>query len=67
MKLSINQRAKEGDKVLFTRSDLSMIGIVKKVKEESVIVEISHPDAERIKADTPLTNISHNNYKIVVM
>jgi uncharacterized protein YkvS len=67
MKLSVIQRAKEGDKVLFSRKDLSLIGIVKKVKEEDVVVELSNLDAERIMAETPLTNVSHEQYRIVVL
>jgi uncharacterized protein YkvS len=67
MKLSVIQRAKEGDKVLFSRKDLSLIGIVKKVKEENVVVELSNPDAERLMAETPLTNVPHEQYKIVVL
>jgi uncharacterized protein YkvS len=67
MNLSIIQRAKEGDKVLFSRNDISLIGIVKKVKEEDVEVEISNPDAARIMAETPLTYVPHEQYKIVVL
>jgi uncharacterized protein YkvS len=67
MKLTVIQRAKEGDKVLFTRKDISMIGTVKKVKEESVLVEISSEDAGRIRAETPFTVVSHQHYQIVVL
>jgi uncharacterized protein YkvS len=67
MKLSVIQRAKEGDKVLFSRKDISLIGIVKKVKEENVEVEISNPDAKRILAETPITSVPHEQYRIVVL
>jgi uncharacterized protein YkvS len=67
MNLSVIQRAKEGDKVLFSRKDISLIGIVKKVKEEDVEVEISNPDAERIMAETPITSVPHEQYRIVIM
>lgn len=67
MKLTVIQRAKEGDRVLFTRKDISIIGTVKKVKEESVLVEISTQYAQRIHAETPLTVVSHQHYQIVVM
>jgi uncharacterized protein YkvS len=67
MNLSVIQRAKEGDKVLFSRKDISLIGIVKKVNEEHVEVEISNPDAARIMEEIPLTNVPHEQYRIVVL
>ncbi|CAG9610403.1 DUF2187 family protein [Pseudoneobacillus rhizosphaerae] len=65
--MSVIQRAKEGDKVLFSRKDISLIGIVKKVNEEHVEVEISNPDAARIMEEIPLTNVPHEQYRIVVL
>jgi hypothetical protein len=40
---------------------------VKKVKEENVEVEISNPDAKRILAETPITSVPHEQYRIVVL
>ena len=57
--------ANEGDKVLFKRNSVSIIGEVIQVKEGSVVVQINDSDAERIKIDTPITVVSHKNYKIV--
>ncbi|MDP4086886.1 MAG: DUF2187 family protein [Bacillota bacterium] len=54
---------KEGDKVLFKRKDFTIIGEVLRVKEESVIVQISNSDAELIDVQTPLTVVSHKHYK----
>ncbi|MDQ0229847.1 DUF2187 family protein [Metabacillus malikii] len=57
--------AKEGDKILFTRNGIEMIGEVFKVREESVIVSISKADAYLINVETPLTVVSHKNYQII--
>ncbi|MGD6857016.1 DUF2187 family protein [Bacillus infantis] len=57
--------AKEGDVIRFKRHDLSITGTVVKVKEESVLVQISDEDALMLKIDTPITVVSHKNYKIV--
>jgi uncharacterized protein YkvS len=57
--------AKEGDTIRFKRHDLSITGTVVKVKEESVLVQISDEDALLLKIDTPITVVSHKNYKII--
>jgi len=63
--METNKMANEGDKVLFKRNSVSIIGEVIQVKEGSVVVQINDSDAERIKIDTPITVVSHKNYKIV--
>lgn len=63
--MSISRIANEGDKVIFNRNNLSINGEVVKVKESSVIVHISHSDAERMRIDTPYTTVSHRNYTLV--
>jgi len=65
MRLTTVIIALEGDKVLFKRNKLSILGEVVKVKEESVIVKISESDAEKLKIETPLTVVAHKNYKII--
>jgi uncharacterized protein YkvS len=65
VKMTTNQLAKEGDKVLFERNGLVIIGEVFKVREASVIVTISKSDAEGINVETPLTVVSHKNYQLV--
>lgn len=57
--------AEEGDQIRFKRNNLSINGEVIKVKESSVIVQLSHTDAERIKLDTPYTVVSHKHYKVL--
>lgn len=57
--------ANEGDQVRFKRNNLSINGEVIKVKESSVIVQISPSDADRINIDTPYTVVSHRNYKLL--
>lgn len=57
--------AKEGDRVLFKRKDYSIIGEVLRVKEESVIVQISKSDAELIDVQTPITVVSHKHYQLL--
>ncbi|KOP81799.1 DUF2187 family protein [Cytobacillus solani] len=57
--------ASEGDQVLFKRNNLSINGEVIKVKESSVIVQISPSDADRINIDTLYTVVSHRNYKLL--
>lgn len=54
-----------GDKILFKRNNLSIIGTVVKVNEASVIVKIDDSDAEKIKIDTPLTVVAHKNYEVI--
>lgn len=61
----VDRMAAESDMVLFKRKSFSIIGEVLDVKEGSVIVKISDSDANRINVDTPLTVVSHKNYKIV--
>ena len=63
--METNKMANEGDKILFKRNSVSIIGEVIQVKEGSVVVQINDSDAERIKIDTPITVVSHKNYKIV--
>ncbi|WP_313801198.1 DUF2187 family protein [Cytobacillus sp.] len=57
--------ANEGDQIRFKRNNLSINGEVIKVKESSVIVQISPSDADRINIDTPYTVVSHRNYKLL--
>lgn len=54
-----------GDKILFKRHNLSIIGAVVKVNEASVIVKIDDSDAEKLKIDTPLTVVAHKNYEVI--
>jgi uncharacterized protein YkvS len=63
--MTTDKIAKEGDKVLFERNGIVIIGKVSKVREESVIVTISKSDADALKVDTPLTVVSHKNYQII--
>jgi uncharacterized protein YkvS len=65
VKMMADSKAKEGDKILFERNSMLIIGEVCKVREESVIVTISKSDAEELKIDTPLTVVSHKNYQIM--
>ncbi|MGM7722674.1 DUF2187 family protein [uncultured Metabacillus sp.] len=60
-----NNIAKEGEKIRFERNGLVLLGEVVKVREESVIVQISKSDAEEINVETPLTVVSHKNYQII--
>jgi uncharacterized protein YkvS len=64
-KMAADKIANEGDKVLFERSGLVIVGEVVKVREESVIVSISKNDAEGINVETPLTVVSHKNYQLI--
>ncbi|KKI89888.1 hypothetical protein WQ54_22340 [Bacillus sp. SA1-12] len=60
-----NNVAKEGEMVRFKRNGLVILGEVVKVRDESVIVQISKSDAEEINVETPLTVVSHKNYQII--
>ncbi|WP_299831976.1 DUF2187 family protein [uncultured Metabacillus sp.] len=64
-KMNENNIAKEGEKIRFERNGLVLLGEVVKVREESVIVQISKSDAEEINVETPLTVVSHKNYQII--
>lgn len=59
-----NQKAREGQPVIFTRKGSSIIGKVRIVRENSVLVEISKDAAEFLNIETNLTVVSHQNYKI---
>lgn len=64
-KMAADKIANEGDKILFERSGLAIVGEVVKVREASVIVSISKNDAEGINVETPLTVVSHKNYQLI--
>lgn len=64
-KLSIGKIAKVGDLIEFSRNGFIIIGQVIKVREESIVVSISDEDAELIKIETPITVVSHSNYKLI--
>lgn len=65
MRLSVDKIALKGDNVFFKRSQQSIIGEVITVKDESVIVKISESDAIKLNIETPLTVVSHKNYKVI--
>jgi uncharacterized protein YkvS len=53
------------EKISFVRNDHEVSGIIFKILENSVIVEISLKDAEKIGAASNLTVVSHKNYSII--
>ena len=53
------------EKISFVRNDYEVNGTIFKILENSVIVEISPKDAERIGAASNLTVVAHKNYSIV--
>ncbi|MBE1555329.1 DUF2187 family protein [Sporosarcina limicola] len=53
------------EKISFVRNDHKVNGTIFKILENSVIVEISGEDAERIGAASNLTVVSHKNYSVV--
>lgn len=55
-----------GDKIKFQRMGFEIFGEVCDVKETSVVVRISDDDAGRMQLETPLTVVSHKNYKVIV-
>jgi uncharacterized protein YkvS len=63
--MSEKRMANTGDKILFNRNGIRIIGEVVKVREESVIVSISLKDAVKIKVETPITVVSHKNYQLI--
>lgn len=56
---------KVDEEISFVRNDHKVHGTIFKVLENSVIVEISERDAERIGAASSLTVVSHKNYSLV--
>lgn len=66
IKMVENKVANKGDRIRFERLGYTIIGEVVRVKEESVLVSISEYDAERLKIDTPITVVSHKNYKLLL-
>lgn len=64
-KLSIEKIASVGDLIEFTRNGNKIVGQVVKVREASIVVSIRDEDAELIKIETPITVVSHNNYKLI--
>ncbi|MFD2443268.1 DUF2187 family protein [Bacillus sp. CGMCC 1.16607] len=62
-----NKPAKKGDKVLFTKKDVSLIGEVLTVNDENIVVQLNHSDANRMKIKSPVTEVSHDNYKLVII
>lgn len=53
------------EEISFVRNDHRVNGTIFKILENSVIVELSEADAERIGAASNLTVVSHKNYSIV--
>lgn len=56
---------KVDEKISFVRNDHEVNGKIYKVLENSVIVEISPSDAERIGAASNLTVVAHKNYSVI--
>lgn len=54
-----------GEKISFVRNDHKVVGKIHKILENSVIVEISEEDAEKIGAPSELTVVSHKKYSVV--
>ena len=52
------------EKISFVRNDHEVNGTIYKILENSVIVQISNEDAERIGAASNLTVVSHKNYSV---
>lgn len=59
----MSEKGKEGDIVKFDRNGMMIMGKVLKVRETSVIVQISNDDAMALNLDTPFTIVSHKNYE----
>ncbi|WP_318614782.1 DUF2187 family protein [Sporosarcina sp. YIM B06819] len=53
------------EEISFVRNDHEVNGTIFKILENSVIVEISSIDAERIGAASNLTVVAHKNYSVV--
>ena len=53
------------EKISFVRNEHEVNGTIIKILENSVIVEISSKDAERIGAASNLTVVAHKNYSVV--
>ena len=53
------------EEISFVRNDHEVSGTIFKILENSVIVEISSKDAERIGAASNLTVVSHKNYSVI--
>ncbi len=53
------------EKISFVRNDHKVIGTIEKILENSVIVEISEEDADKIGAPSTLTVVSHKKYSVV--
>ncbi|CAM3238153.1 DUF2187 domain-containing protein [Filibacter tadaridae] len=53
------------EQITFVRNDFEVNGTIFKILENSVIVEISEEDADKIGAASNLTVVAHKNYSIV--
>ncbi|PGT82951.1 hypothetical protein COD11_13700 [Bacillus sp. AFS040349] len=54
-----------GIDISFTRNNVDVIGRVVKAYPNTVIVEISQDDAEKIESPSTLTVVNHKNYRIL--
>lgn len=57
--------ADTGDTILFHRQGQQFTGKVVKVKEESVLVSLTHQDAKLLHIETPITVVAHKNYQLL--
>lgn len=57
--------AKIGDYVKFSRKNIEITGVVTKVRDKTVIVQISKEIAKKLDLYTELTVVRHNHYAIV--
>ena len=58
-------KARIGDRVSFERKDMIHIGIVFKVNDRSVLVDIKNESREHLDYKTSKTVVGHNNYRIL--
>lgn len=54
-----------GLRVSFVKNAEVITGIIVKVLERSVIIEISQEDADKIESPSTLTVVNHNYYKFL--
>ncbi|MEH7353747.1 DUF2187 family protein [Neobacillus drentensis] len=64
-KVKIQQLAKVGDCITFNRNDRAHAGIVYKVNENSVLVEMSKDSQIYLGYENKNTVVSHMNYTIL--
>ena len=64
-KVKIQQLAKVGDSITFNRNDRAHAGIVYKVNENSVLVEMSKDSQIYLGYENKNTVVSHMNYTIL--